>query len=366
MGGTRGRNAGRTMHGATMGILGLLVAVAAVVPGCGRQAKDAGAAWSDRSYVLWVGIPVRVRFSLPAARAQDLPALEAAVLDEIRRTGDAFNAFDAGSEVGRFNRDAGRNPFRPSEELSTLLRVAGAVTKATDGAFDVTVWPLKMLWKRAVKEGVPPAPDDLKAAMTRVGMQRLAFAPDGALLPLEPPATLDFGGIVKGYAVDRAAALLKDRGATAGMVQVGGEIRAFGAAPDGHPWRVGVRDPLDANGLQGVVEASGDLAISTSGNYEQPVRIAGREYYHILDPRTGEPVDTKVLGVTVVQEGGDFPNATADALATAFAVLGPDRGLELAATMPGAGVLFLARDDDGTVRRQASAGMACRYRPAAR
>ena len=191
--------------------------------------------------------------------------------------------------------------------------------------------------------------------------QRLAWSSEGAILPLNPPASLDFGGIIKGYAVDRAVALLKSRGAASGLVQVGGEIRAFGTSPDSRPWRVGVRDPLDEGGVEGVVMATGDLAISTSANYEQPVRVGGVDYYHIFDPRTGAPVDTRLLSVTVVLDQGEWPNAIADALSTGVAVLGPERGLALIESLPGAGALFVVRGDDGRAVETVSSRLAARY-----
>jgi len=344
-----------------------LVAASAVAVGVflALRPSPSPLAWSDRSETLWVGIPARIRFALPSDRAATGPALLDAAYAEIRRAGDAANAFDASSETGRYNREGGLRPFAPSAEMDTLLRLSEAAWRATDGAFDPTVWPLKSLWRLAVKEGVPPAPDDLRSARARVGLARLVRDPDGALLPLDPPASLDFGGIVKGYAVDRAVGVLREGGAAAGLVQVGGEIRAFGDSPDGRPWRVGVQDPVSPSGVQGVVEASGDVAVSTSGNYEQPVRIGGRDYYHIFDPRTGDPVDTQVLGVTVVLEGGEFPNAAADALATGLTVLGPDRGLLLVESMPGAGVLFLVRGADGRAGEKVSSRMVGRYRTGA-
>lgn len=325
-----------------------------------RPAPAAAAAWFDRQDVLWVGIPCRVRFALPEARQADGPALLDAAWEAMRRTGASQNAFDPGSETGRLNREGATRPFAPSEDLRLLLDLCDRTWKATDGAFDPTVWPLKDLWKRARKEGVPPAPDDVKAARSRVGWARIARGPGGEVLPSTPPAAFDFGGIVKGFAVDRAVEVLRAAGVTDGLVQSGGEVRALGRSPGGTPWRVGVQDPLQPGGLRGAVEVEGDVALSTSGNYEQPIRIGGREWYHILDPRTGEPADTSVLGVTVVLEGGDFPNARADALATALAVLGPDRGPAVADGLPGVGALFLLRGPAGGVVSRATPRMAAR------
>lgn len=350
--------------GATLGVLAVVAIVALVA---GSRTLPTGSAaleleWSDRQDTLWVGIPVRVRFALPANLAAEGPALLETAFAEIRRVGDAFNAFDPASEVGRFNRESGLRPFVPSREFAELLRRSEYLWRTTDGAFDVTVWPLKTLWRRAVKEGVPPAPDDLAAAIARVGTSRLAWTTEGAIAPADPPAALDFGAVVKGHAVDRVAALLRSGGAMAGLIQVGGEIRAFGASPDGRPWRVGVQDPLSDKGVEGVVTATDDLAISTSGNYQQPLRIGGKDYYHIVDPRTGQPVETRILGVTVLVEPGDGANATADALATGLAVLGPERGLALVESLPGVGALFLVRGDDGRTLEKASSRMAARYR----
>ena len=154
---------------------------------------------------------------------------------------------------------------------------------------------------------------------------------------------------------------MRRRGAAAGLIQVGGEIYAFGRSDTG-PWRLGVEHPTDKGRLYGVIEHAGTIRVSTSGNYQQPLVIAGKTYYHIFDPRTGWPVDTRVQGVTVAvfDAGAAFDNATLDALATAAVVVGAERAAALAKAL-GAEALLI-EGAPGALRETVTPGLQSRWR----
>ncbi|MFN8548076.1 MAG: FAD:protein FMN transferase [Candidatus Eisenbacteria bacterium] len=244
------------------------------------------------------------------------------------------------SEVARINRELSEAPRAIDPEVASVVRLALEVGQATDGAYDITVEPLVRLW--GFIGGTPHVPrkEDLDLARAQVDYRRLVL--DGvpgrltlAVRPrLEPglerfgrstPVTrIDLGGIAKGYAVDLAAGTLRKAGVEDALVDVTGNMFALGHPPDRNAWRVGLRDPRDRTPMLGEVLLS-DRGISTSGQYEQFVAENGKQYGHILDPRSGWPV-RGTLSVTVVSSSA----MTSDAWDTALFVLGPHRARELA------------------------------------
>lgn len=234
-----------------------------------------------------------------------------------------MSTFLAGSAVSRFNAAGAGEEVELSAELIALLDRARTFTERSDGAFDVTCRAIVQLWKQAAKAGRAPSEQDLAGARARVGMDRLKVASGKAVKDVEG-LELDLGAIAKGYGVDKAAQALKRTAAVQGaLINVGGEIRCFGARPDGTAWRIGVQHPF-RKGLCGALHLT-DAAVATSGDYRRFVTINGVRYSHIVDPRTARPV-RETHSVTVVSLGaaGRNPSCTdADAWATAVSVLGP-------------------------------------------
>ena len=166
-----------------------------------------------------------------------------------------------------------------------------------------------------------------------------------------PAVQSDLSALAKGFAVDRVADLLDrgDDGVEGYLVEVGGEVRTRGRNEDGHPWRVGIERPVDGpSSIQRVLELT-DAALATSGDYRNYFEHEGRRYSHTIDPRTGYPVDHRLVSVSVV----DATCMRADALATALEVLGPEEGLALALEQ-GLAAFLITRGADGTLREQAT------------
>jgi thiamine biosynthesis lipoprotein len=299
--------------------------------------------WTKLSLSVFKGIPARVHYALPAVEnaeeiATSINSLVRIIFGEIN---DTFNSFDPGSEVSRLNNNKIDAPHKISLEMQEALLLSRDIWNQSDGAFDITVWPFKTLWSQAAERQKAPTSEDLAKTLERVGMQKLTIDPLQHLLSRKVEGlSMDFGGIIKGYTVDRICTLFKERGVTHALVQVGGEIRVFGKNPDGKPWVLGIQHPKDMDKLFGAMSVPEEFAVSSSGNYRQPVTIGDTVYYHIFDPLTGHPIPTRILGVTVVVQGGDYPNARADAWATAVAVMGVDKGLKYA-NEHGIDVLFL-------------------------
>jgi FAD:protein FMN transferase len=220
------------------------------------------------------------------------------------------------------SRDVGY-PVTISETLSDVLSAAARFGALSDGAFDVSIQPLVDVWGfYHVRRAQVPTPNLIAQARDRVGPNRWQVARGALTATLTRGARLDLGGVAKGYAVDRVIALLRARDVPAAFVNLGGNIAVLGQAPGGRAWRVGIEHPRKQE-LMGYIELSRG-AVATSGDYDRYFMMNGKRYNHIIDPRTGQPVQG-IYAFTVIA-----PTAiAADALSTAAFVLGPKRGLAL-------------------------------------
>lgn len=299
--------------------------------------------WWETRRAIYGGTPARVLFRLPEGSRDAAAALAGDVWTEIERLGQVFSSFDPSSEVGRLNATAGERSVLLSRDLRRALATSKSLHAASGGAYDPTVWPLRQLWHSAVETQVPPTDADLAAALRRVGLDNVRLSPEGrATVPAG--VQLDLGGVAKGDAVDRVEAVLRAAGVESGMIALGGDIATFGDN-DGEPWRIGVQHPRDSDGLWGVVEVAHGLRVSTSGNYRQPLEIAGKTYYHIFDPRTGRPVPSRVEGVTALDARGRVTSAVLDGATTAMTVLGPEAGMALARRLDIDALILVAGPD---------------------
>jgi thiamine biosynthesis lipoprotein len=223
------------------------------------------------------------------------------------------------SELTRLSARAGGPPVRVSPDLFTVLRRAQEVSRASSGAFDVTVGPLVALWRKARKTGVLPTPADLEAARHLVGWHKLRLDERARTVRLTLPGMkLDLGGIAKGYAADEAQRVLKKHGITSALVELGGDIVVSGPPPGTGGWTI--RVPNAGSETQPADLRFANRAISTSGDTEQSTVIGGKRYSHVVDPRTGQALTNRIQVTLTAADG-----LTSDPLATALGVLGGDR-----------------------------------------
>lgn len=248
----------------------------------------------------------------------------AAAEAEIHRLEELLSVGAETSEVSRLNAAGGGNL---SEDTDTLLRKSLELYEQTEGAFDVTVFPLMELWGFTSGEFRVPAEGELEKALGLCGSDRLSYEKDDRKLTLGEGQKLDFGGIAKGYASDRLMELFEEYELVSGCVSLGGNVQCYGAKPDGSSWRIGIKDPVykEAEGRYlGILEVQ-DKAMITSGGYERYFQDeeTGQVYHHILDTQTGCPADSDLLSVTVVSDSGIL----ADGLSTACYCMGLDRAI---------------------------------------
>jgi thiamine biosynthesis lipoprotein len=253
-----------------------------------------------------------------------------AVFSLFRELEETMSEWKESSPLASVNREAGGAPVEVPAELFGVLSRGKEIGAMTGGAFDITWAALWGLWDFKAENPVVPDPQEIRRRTALVDYRRLELDPEARTARLARPGMLvGLGGIVKGYALDRGASLLLKRGYRDFMIVAGGQVWVQGER-DGRPWRVGIRDPRGVpEDYFALLEVS-DTSVSTSGDYESYFILDGVLYHHILDPRTGRPARGLRSATVVAPEG-----ILADALSTAFMVLGRDRSLALADSLPG-------------------------------
>lgn len=231
-----------------------------------------------------------------------------------------FSAALPDSEISRVNARGGAEQLSP--ELRDMLLLALDISARSNGAFDISVYPLMQLWGFGHAPALP-APERIADTLPLVDYRGIALE-DGRLA-LNPGQMLDLGGIAKGHTGQAAAERLAELGIESALINLGGNVQLLGARPDGSDWRVAIRDPLQPQSEQyvGIISAR-DTAVVTSGSDQRYFEQGGRRYHHLLDPKTGYPAESGLLSVTVVAADGML----ADALSTALFVLGREAALD--------------------------------------
>jgi len=289
-------------------------------------------------------------------------ALDAAIDDafkEVERIDGLMSTYKPDSEVSQINRLSSGKPLQVSEDTFRVIELALEFNSLTQGAFDITVGPLVALWGFGSEGGDEhrvPTRAQIDETLGHAGSNHIELDRDGGrTVTLGTDGMhIDLSGIAKGYAVDRAAAVLRDVGVTHALVNAGGDIAAVGGKTAKNPWTVGVQRPVQGGTVRDV-HIIGKLplfdgAVATSGNYEDYFTIGGQTYSHIIDPRSGIPRE-HVPSITVIATDC----TTADALATGLLVLGPEQGLRVVESVPGVEALILS-DKDGELTVTRSSG----------
>jgi len=229
------------------------------------------------------------------------PETFAAGFGRIEQIFQKMDMYREDSELSEVSRAAGLHPVQASHDVREVMRQGLELAAMTSGRFDPTVGPLVRLWGIGSGTARVPAPSLIQAALGLVDWRRVDRAEEAQTIYLRRSGmSLDFGALVKGYAAVETGRILSARGVKSAIVDIGGSILALGRSPRGGPWRVGLQKPGAPHGtLIGAVLA-GDEAVNTSGAYERFFVVEGRRYHHIMDTRTGYPVENGIEAVTVI------------------------------------------------------------------
>ena len=261
---------------------------------------------------------------------------------ELARIDALLSTYRADSTLEAFNATETTAPVELPSELVGLLALAKRIHEASDGCFDPTVRPLVRAWGFDGDDPAVPATGAIEAARALVGLDKLELPDTTHARKAVPGLSIDMSSIGQGYTAGRLAELLEERGSTAYLAEIGGEVVARGLKPDGSAWRIGVENPVAGASASPAlrVPPSTSTAVITSGSYRHYLEADGRRFGHIIDPRTAWPVEHGLLAVTVV--GGDA--ATAAAWGTALLCLGPGAAAAAADRESIAALFWVARD----------------------
>jgi thiamine biosynthesis lipoprotein len=261
-------------------------------------------------------------------------------VNEITRIEKIISSWDPSTETAEINRNAGIKPVVVDEELFQLIQRCIKISNLTEGAFDISYASMDAIWKFDGSMTEMPSEEAIKKSVAKVGYHNIILneADHSVFLKLKG-MKIGFGAIGKGYAADKAKALLQSKGLKAGIVNASGDLDAWGTGPDGKDWTVAIINPLNKDKVFSWMPVH-NSAVVTSGNYEKYVRFNGVLYSHIIDPRTGYP-STGILSATIFTKTAEL----ADALATSIFVMGVDTGLDFVNQLKGVECIIVDNDN---------------------
>ena len=293
-------------------VAAMCVILAAGMTACGKKADSAqseSVSENDKYSSDIFAMDTYMSLTAYGAKAED--AVTEAI-HEIQRLDAMFSVGNTDSDVTTANMQGSATV---SDETAYLVEQSLEISRKTDGAFDITIYPVMELWGFTTKNYKVPQADELQETLKRVSYENVSLK-DHELV-LKNNAQIDFGGIAKGYTSSRVMQIFKEYGIEHGMVNLGGNVQTLGTKTDGTAWRVAIQSPQGGNQYLGILETS-DQAVITSGGYERYFEENGVTYHHIIDPKTGYPSDSDLTSVTIVCADG----TKADALSTSFFVMG--------------------------------------------
>jgi thiamine biosynthesis lipoprotein len=261
---------------------------------------------------------------------------------EVKRIENLISDWIPTTQISKINQNAGIKAIKVDLEVFELVERANRISKITAGAFDISYASMDKIWKFDGSMKEMPTEDIIKKSVSKIGYQNIILNPKEQTIFLKTEGMkLGLGGIGQGYIADKVKALLYAKGCLDGIVNVSGDINAWGKQPDGKLWTIGIVNPLNKNKIFASFPLE-NSAVETSGNYEKYVVFDGIRYSHIIDPRTGYPA-TGIISVSVFAKQTEI----ADALATGIFVLGVDVGLDLVNQLKGIECIIV--DDKGKI-----------------
>jgi FAD:protein FMN transferase len=261
---------------------------------------------------------------------------------EITRIEKLISSWDAHSQTSEINKNAGIKPVKVDSELIGLIERSIAISRLTDGAFDISYASMDKIWKFDGSMTSMPSEQSIKASVAKISYRNIVIdKANGTVFLKMEGMKIGFGAIGKGYAADKAKDLLIKKGVKAGIINASGDMNTWGKQPNGDEWKVAITNPMDKNKAFALLPITNG-AVVTSGDYEKFVTFNGIRYAHIIDPRTGYP-STGIISVTVFAPKAEL----ADALATSVFVMGKTAGLDRINQLPNIECVII--DDKGNV-----------------
>lgn len=248
--------------------------------------------------------------------------------DEIKRLEKLLTEFDESSDTSQLNTNAGIKPVQVDTEVYELIKRCINISNLTQGAFDITVGPLKKLYNFKNEQFVHPEKHAVKKTISLIGSQQISFLSDNFIFLKKKGMHISFAAVGKGYAADKVKQLWIGKGVQNGVINASGDLTVIGKKSEEKPWQIGIANPDAANEILCYLPIE-NASIATSGDYEQFFMHKGKRFSHNIDPRSGKPV-SGIKSVTVISPGAEL----CDALATAVYVMGVEVGLHFINQLP--------------------------------
>lgn len=257
----------------------------------------------------------------------DINALKKNIDQVLLDINKSMSTYDVDSELSRLNRSPIKEWLPISKPLYDVINTSLYISKLSKGQYDITVGPLVNLWGFGPGKTLPKVSDDeVNALIDKVGYKSIKLSDQPYQLMKKAPIVMDLSSLAKGYGVDAIYQLLISQGLEHFLVDIGGELRAAGLNAQNKPWQIGIEKPSLVPSGATTIASLHNKSVATSGDYRNYYEQNGQKFSHVIDPKTGRPITHSVASVTVVHDSA----MTADALATAYLVMGADRALKLA------------------------------------
>lgn len=318
----------------------IMALVVAALAGCSFQEEEK--VWEISGGIF--GTTYHINVVLPEDEAK-LKMLAQGIQAELEQVDNAMSTWKQSSELSRLNRQQDQTGWTTlSAPLFEVIHRAQEISAQTSGAFDITIGPVVNLWGFGpdARPERSPSDEELASLLKVTGWEFLELDPNTLAIRSEQPQYIDLSGIAKGYGVDVVARYLDSQNVQAYLVEIGGEVRTRGHKPDGDVWRLAIETPSEQSRQVNKVVALDEMSMATSGDYRNYYESEGQRYSHTIDPDTGRPIEHRLASVTVISDDC----MTADALATAFTVMGFERAMTLA-TRENIPAYFIVRGEAG-------------------
>lgn len=260
--------------------------------------------------------------------------------DKLNEINIKMNASNEDSEISNISKNAGLGYVKVSDDTYYVIKKGIEFSQLTGGKFDITVGPLVKLWGIISPNPHVPTEQELKVTLPLIDYKNVLFDDKNKSVMLKVKGmSLDLGGIAKGYAADAVSKILQENGVKHAIIDLGGNVITLGSKPDGSNWKIGIQDPDSTRGdYLGIVSVT-NKAVVTSGIYERFFEKDGKRYHHIMDTKTGYPVDNNLASVTIITD----ESINGDALAKAFC-MGLEKGMEFVKQQKGIEAIFVTKD----------------------
>lgn len=262
-------------------------------------------------------------------------------IDLIKKMEKLLSTTVEGSDVYRINQAAGKEAVKVDDRTFELIETALETSKLSHGRFDITIGVINKLWNIGNENARKPAQSEIDAALPFIDYKKVKLDKEKKTVYIEKGMSLELGAISKGYIADQIKALFEKKGISTAIINLGGNVVVMGSSPSHEKgWKVGVQDPDKVRGATVGNVYQSNRSVVTSGIYERYIEVDGKMYHHILDPKTGYPVENDISGVTVFTD----TSTQGDALSTTLFIYGIKEGLDYINSLDGVEAVFIDKD----------------------